>query len=125
MPINQQSACYVTRAIRHTSKGIRKNFCVIIKSGWRVCLGELRIAPYDVYFDKHNVFQPDIVFVSKENVHIIKKNGLHGAPDLVIEIFSSGTQDYDRSEKRLIYEKYRVKEYWLVEPESKEVTIIN
>ncbi len=85
-------------------------------------LGALRIAPYDVYFNKENVFQPDIVFVAKENTHKIKKNGLHGAPDLVIEILSPATEKYDRGNKKEIYEKYGVKEYWLVEPESKQVT---
>jgi hypothetical protein len=29
-------------------------------------LGQVRTAPYDVYLDKKNAFQPDIVFISKE-----------------------------------------------------------
>lgn len=84
-------------------------------------LGLIRVASYDVYFDKNNIFQPDIVFLLKENAYKIKRNGLHGAPDLVIEILSTGTKDYDKNEKRFVYEKHGVKEYWITEPESKEV----
>src|SRR5437667_60310 len=77
-------------------------------------LGELRVAPYDVYIDEENVFQPDIVFISAENVHLIKERGLFGAPDLVIEILSAGNKKYDTKNKKDVYEKNGVKEYWLV-----------
>ncbi len=84
--------------------------------------GEVRIAPYDVYINNKNVYQPDIVFIAKENVHKIKKNGLHGAPDLVVEVLSPDTSKYDLTEKKKIYERFGVKEYWAVEPETKKVT---
>jgi len=84
-------------------------------------LGEVRIAPYDVYINNKNVYQPDIVFIAKENLHKIKKNGLHGAPDLVVEILSPETAKYDLTEKKKTYERFGVKEYWAVEPETKKV----
>jgi Uma2 family endonuclease len=84
-------------------------------------LGEVRVAPYDVYFNKKNVYQPDIVFVAQENINKIKEDGLHGAPDLVIEILSSRTAKYDLEDKKDVYERYRVKEYWAVDPVSKQV----
>lgn len=43
-------------------------------------LGKTRIAPYDVYLNRRNVYQPDIVFIATENLHKIKRNGLHGTP---------------------------------------------
>src|ERR1700709_379610 len=49
-------------------------------------LGKVFIAPCDVYLDKKNAFQPDISFVSTEHNDCIKRNGLYGAPDLIIEI---------------------------------------
>lgn len=82
-------------------------------------LGECRMAPYDVYLDKKNAFQPDIVFISKENLHLIKENGLHGAPDLVIEILSPSSAKYDLEEKKDVYERCGVKEYWAVDPATK------
>ena len=84
-------------------------------------LGEVRVAPYDVYFNRKNVYQPDIVFVAKENINKIKEDGLHGAPDLVIEILSPRTAKYDLEDKKDIYERYGVKEYWAVDPVSKQI----
>jgi len=84
-------------------------------------LGEVRVAPYDVYFNRKNVYQPDIVFVAKENINKIKEDGLHGAPDLVIEILSPRTAKYDLEDKKDVYERYGVKEYWAVDPVSKQI----
>jgi Uma2 family endonuclease len=85
-------------------------------------LGEVRVSPYDVHFDNENIFQPDIVFVSKQNTHLIKERGLYGAPDLIIEILSSSNKGYDKEDKKHVYEKYGVKEYWIVDPNDKTVT---
>jgi Uma2 family endonuclease len=85
-------------------------------------IGEVRIAPYDVHFSKENILQPDILFIKKENLTKIKSRGLFGAPDLVIEILSPATSHLDFGEKKLLYEKYGVSEYFIVEPNSKSVT---
>ncbi|MDQ6903583.1 MAG: Uma2 family endonuclease [Bacteroidota bacterium] len=85
-------------------------------------LGEIRIAPYDVHFSKENILQPDIVFIKSENVRKIKSKGLFGVPGLVIEILSPSTSHLDFGEKKLIYEKYGVEEYFLIDPNSKSVT---
>ena len=82
-------------------------------------LGETRVAPYDVYLDDDNVFQPDIIFIDKTNTPLIKSEGLHGAPDLVIEILSPGSTRFDKGEKKAVYERSGVKEYWLVDAETK------
>lgn len=63
-------------------------------------LGKVRIAPYDVYLDAQNAFQPDIVFVSTERLHTIKRNGLHSAPDLIVEILSPATSKLDKQQKK-------------------------
>lgn len=85
-------------------------------------LGTVRYAPYDVYLDDKNAFQPDILFVSKENMHLIEEDGLYGAPDLVIEILSPSNSKYDLKVKKDVYERYGVKEYWIVDPEDNSVT---
>jgi Uma2 family endonuclease len=82
-------------------------------------LGVTRVAPYDVFLDKKNIFQPDIIFIAKENLHLIKEDGLHGVPDLVIEILSPATMQYDIKEKKEAYEKHGVKEYWIIDPLKK------
>jgi Uma2 family endonuclease len=85
-------------------------------------LGEVRVAPYDVYLDRKNAYQPDLIFIANENLHKIQENGLHGAPDLVIEVLSPGTAKYDKGKKKTVYERCGVKEYWIVDPATKATT---
>jgi Uma2 family endonuclease len=80
-------------------------------------------SPVDVYLDDENAFQPDLIFISNERIEIIKKDGIYGAPDLVIEILSPSTALYDLREKFRVYEKYGVKEYWIVDPEINSIEI--
>lgn len=84
-------------------------------------LGQIQVAPLDVYFDEHNVLQPDIIFIASDNQHLIHETGIHGAPDLIIEILSPSTAYQDMKEKKLIYEKFGVKEYWLIDSQDGEV----
>lgn len=85
-------------------------------------IGQIRIAPYDVHFSKQNILQPDILFIKNENLDRIQDKGIFGAPDFIIEILSPSTSQVDWEEKKLIYERYGVQEYFLVEPNSKSVT---
>jgi Uma2 family endonuclease len=81
-------------------------------------LGEVFFSPIDVYLNENNVFQPDIVFISKEKLHIIDWNkGIMGAPQLVVEILSKGNKNIDVNKK--IYEQSGVNEYWLIDPQTK------
>jgi len=84
-------------------------------------LGEVLVAPMDVYLDNENVFQPDILFIAKENLSLIEKDGIHGAPDLVIEILSPSNKNNDLIIKFRNYERHGVREYFIVDPGSKEV----
>ncbi|HEU5052033.1 MAG TPA: Uma2 family endonuclease [Hanamia sp.] len=84
-------------------------------------LGEIRIAPYDVHFSEENILQPDLLFIKKENLPKVQKNGLFGAPDLVIEILSPSSSKLDFKEKKLVYEKFAVSEYFIVDPETRSV----
>jgi Uma2 family endonuclease len=82
-------------------------------------LGEVRVAPYDVFLNEKNSYQPDIIFIANNNLGLIKEDGLHGAPDLVIEILSPSSWQYDKGEKKDEYERNGVKEYWMVDPLEK------
>ncbi len=85
--------------------------------------GNFFISPIDVFLDRNkNAFQPDLVFVSNKNLSIIKENGIYGSPDLVIEVLSPGTQVFDLTKKKKVYEKSGVKEYWIVDPFTMQCT---
>ncbi len=87
-------------------------------------LGKVLNAPLDVVLDDENVVQPDIIFISKARSHIIHKEAIKGAPDLVVEILSPSTSERDRTMKKKLYARARVTEYWLVDPESKTIEIL-
>jgi len=69
------------------------------------------------------VVQPDLLFISKERLNIIEKRGVFGPPDLVVEIISPSTALFDATTKRDIYERFGIREYWLVSPEEKMVEV--
>lgn len=83
-------------------------------------LGEVFYAPVDVYFDDENVYEPDIFFIATERLSIIKDN-VYGAPDLIVEVLSPGSEKIDKVKKKKVYERYGVKEYWVVHPVTKKV----
>ncbi len=84
-------------------------------------LGEVIYAPVDVYLGDKNAVQPDIFFISNEGKHLIKKDGVYGAPDLIAEVLSPGNRNADLIKKKAIYEQFGVKEYFIVEPLDKTV----
>ncbi len=84
-------------------------------------IGQVILAPFDIHLDDENVFQPDLLFVRNENVDRIRESGLYGPPDLVIEILSPSTAEYDLNKKKLQYERHGVLEYWIIEPKTREV----
>jgi Uma2 family endonuclease len=83
--------------------------------------GNVYVAPIDVYLDDHNVVQPDVVFVSRANAGILADDGVHGAPDLVIEVVSPSTAQLDKTAKRRVYARSGVKEMWLVDPVLRQI----
>ena len=87
-------------------------------------LGRIVASPIDVYLSEEDVFQPDIVFVSVERLDVIHSSGVHGAPDLVIEMLSPSTEQRDLTIKRERYAMFDVKEYWLADPIAKTITVL-
>lgn len=82
-------------------------------------IGLVLTAPFDVYLDARNVFQPDIIFISHAKKQLIQENGLHGAPDMVVEVLSIHNARHDLVEKMDVYARRGVQEYWIVEPHEK------
>lgn len=77
--------------------------------------------PTDVRFSEcHNydvpdhVVQPDLMVVC--NTKQISEKSVNGAPDLIVEILSPSTALKDRNVKYNLYEKFGVREYWIVDP---------
>jgi Uma2 family endonuclease len=86
-------------------------------------LGRLFVAPADVVLSFYDVVQPDLLFVSKERLHILTKKNIQGGPDLAIEILSNSTRKLDEGVKLAAYESFGVREYWLVDPDRETATV--
>ena len=82
--------------------------------------GEVILAPMDVYLDDSNIVQPDLLWIAEGSpAKWVEGKYLQGAPDLVVEIFSPGTVRRDKKEKFRLYEKFGVREYWMIDPDEK------
>ena len=88
-------------------------------------LGETFFAPLDVVLSNTDVVQPDLLFVSRERMHILTHNDIHGAPDLIAEVLSPYTAQRDLTFKRDLYAKHGVKEYWQVNIDERRVTVLS
>ncbi len=86
-------------------------------------LGRVFAAPIDVLLSRHDIVQPDLVFVSKARAGIVEEKNIQGAPDLLIEILSDGTRRIDEGIKLRRYEHFGVREYWLVHPRREDVRV--
>ena len=76
----------------------------------------------DVYFSKEEHYMPDISIVC--NPELLKsRKRIEGAPDLIVEVLSESTMKNDLGKKKDIYERYGVKEYWIVDPWSKRIDV--
>lgn len=71
--------------------------------------------------DIHNYVEPDITVICEEER--LDEKGCHGAPDWVIEIASPGNKYMDYGRKLMLYQSAGVREYWIVDPVKKIVTV--
>ncbi|MEM7548312.1 MAG: Uma2 family endonuclease [Bacteroidota bacterium] len=81
--------------------------------------GKVFYSPIDLYLDKKNIFQPDLLYVSNENSGIITDRGVEGPPDLIVEILSPSNHFVDRYSKKKAYLDFGVKEYWMIDYNNK------
>lgn len=87
-------------------------------------LGEVFIAPLDVFFSDDEVFQPDVFFVARERADIVNDKKIKAAPDLVVEVLSPATAYYDLKHKKRVYAQFGVKEYWVVDPLESDIEVL-
>jgi Uma2 family endonuclease len=88
-------------------------------------MGKLVLSPMDVHLTNEDVSQPDLIFVRKENIGLLKPNDrIRFVPDLVVEVLSPSTGSYDYSRKKRIYCEQGVREYWIIDPEDQTIEIM-
>ena len=75
----------------------------------------------DLYLSPKDRVVPDMMVVC--NPDIIKSTGVYGAPDLIVEILSPSTSKRDRGYKKDLYEKCGIKEYWIIDSQSRSIEV--
>ncbi|MEW6212820.1 MAG: Uma2 family endonuclease [Acidobacteriota bacterium] len=83
-------------------------------------LGKVLRAPFMMRMDViSRGREPDLLFISRERLHLLRHTFLDGAADVVIEIVSPESIGRDRGDKFVEYERAGVREYWLIDPDRR------
>ena len=78
----------------------------------------------DVHFSDGSLYKPDLVVVLKSNEKILAgRKNIYGAPDMVVEVLSYSTRKKDLTIKKDTYEAQGVREYWIIDPWAKSITV--
>jgi Uma2 family endonuclease len=87
------------------------------------------IAPVDVRLSGANAVDANIDTVVQPDVFVVcdpdklTRRGVLGAPDWIVEVLSPSTAGHDQIVKRQLYERHGVREYWLVHPTDRVLTV--
>ena len=85
-------------------------------------LGRALFSPVDVELTPMNVVQPDLIYVSTANSHVLTGKRVVGTPDLVVEATSPESRVRDMVRKRDKYQHAGVREYWLIDTRARTHT---
>ena len=78
----------------------------------------------DVHFSDGSLYKPDLCVVLKSNEKILAgRKAIYGAPDMVVEVLSKSTRRNDLTIKKDTYEAQGVREYWIIDPYMKIVSV--
>ena len=83
--------------------------------------GSVFMAPLDVVLAEENIYQPDLIFVADADESVIKDKHIRGVPTWVMEVISDPVRDL--RDKREIYMRFEIREYWALDPEMRSVTV--
>jgi Uma2 family endonuclease len=97
---------------------LRDKVCEVFNAPFDVRLEDAEISDQNSF----NVFQPDLLVVC-DPAKLMNNHGCIGAPDWIVEIISPSTASRDHIVKRAIYERFGVKEYWIVQPTDRIIMV--
>jgi Uma2 family endonuclease len=118
---------FVTRAPHWGHQKTASNIYLALQT-WSLAsdLGEANCTPGMIFTDTDSVI-PDVIWISQERLKLLldEQGHLTGAPELVVEVLSSGTvnERRDREAKLKLYSIQGVQEYWIVDWRSPKLEL--
>lgn len=85
-------------------------------------LGEVFLSPLNVVLTQRLVVQPVVFFIAESRLHHVTDR-VRCAPDLAVEVLSPGRRRRDRVDKKELYERFGVREYWIIDPEARTIEV--
>lgn len=104
-------------------QAITGNTYFVVRNLTKTTGGKVFMSPIDVYLDEGQVPQPDVVYLAPDSRCEVTDRRLVGPPDLVVEVFSPGSVRHDKIDKFELYERYGVREYWMLDPQETYIEV--
>ena len=115
---------FVTAAPRFRHQQVVTNLAGVLRAiAIEHALGEVLVGPVMVRLADDTVTEPDVIFVRADRMDITNERGVHGAPDVVIEVLSPSNRHFDRTLKRKRYLASGVAELWIVDADGRTVEV--
>jgi Uma2 family endonuclease len=86
-------------------------------------MGRVFLSPLDVVFTIHDIVEPDLVFVAGDQTSIMTEANIQGAPAIVVEVLSKSTRRRDERNKKELFDRGGVREYWMVDPDRSQLIV--
>lgn len=86
-------------------------------------LGQWRVAPIGVLMEGASPVQPDFLIILKENYGIVQTGRIRGVPNLIAEVLSPGSVDYDEGVKLEAYARAGVPEYAVIDSRARKLRL--
>lgn len=111
-------------ASAYHSSSITQMATIINSYAYQHKCGKVFTDSLEVHLPDGNIFRPDLIVITKENLGLINWNrGIYGVPDMVVEVLSRSSRKMDLTVKKDSYEACGVKEYWIVDTFSRIVDV--
>ena len=94
-----------------------KRSCKVFQESVALYCGEFKAK------DKNDFYMPDVMVVCDATEEDIREDGVHKVPVFVCEVLSPSTVLLDFNQKKRTYLEIGVEEYWILDPDNKQVTI--
>jgi Uma2 family endonuclease len=99
------------------------NVLCALSSHCKTGSAEVLLGPLDVWLSDDSVVEPDGLLICSDRASYIGESFIEGPPNVIVEVVSEETRQRDEHDKRKLYERYGVDEYWIVDPVIETIKI--